>query len=416
MNRRQFLSTCATATSLGVAGCSAPQAKTPTDGSGDGWPMFRFDKANTGYNRSASGPERSPASKWAFETGGDVWGSPVIGDGTLYVGSYDNHLYALSTETGEEVWRYRTGDRIDGTPAVVDDTVYFGSFDRNIYALDAETGDERWTQSTGGIVRSSPTVVDGTVFIGTHCRSSECAIFYDESFPKIGYLYALDAESGDVIWRYETGDEVLSTPAVDSTTVYVGSSDRNVHAVDRSTGERVWKYETGGAIYGSPVLAGGTVYVGSNGDNVYALDAETGDLAWEFNPQATILTGSPGIRGDTLYIGGGVTTDDRIYTIFYGVSTDGGRERWSAQLPGELIAGSPAIADGTVYVGSHNITERDEPDPGIFALSESGEVYWSYTVTETDYFHGDTGFGSSPAVVDDTLYIGSADSYVYAFS
>jgi outer membrane protein assembly factor BamB len=378
--------------------------------------MFRFDGRNTGCNRGADGPGSAPAPKWSFETGEDVWGSPVVADGTLYVGSYDEHMYALSAETGEEIWRYRTGDRIDGTPAVVDGTVYFGSFDRNVYALDAETGEELWTRSTGGIVRSSPTVAGGTVFVGTHCRSSECAIFYDEDFPKEGYVYALDADSGDVIWRYETGDEVLSTPAVDSSVVYVGSSDRNVHAVDRSTGERSWAYETGGPIYGSPVLSGGRVYVGSNSDNVYALDADTGDLAWEFDPQASVLTGSPAVCDDSLYIGGGVSTDDRIYTIFYAISTDDGRERWSEQLPGEIIGGSPAVADGVVYIGSHNITESDVPDPGIFALSGSGDVSWSFTVHDSDHFHGDTGFGSSPAVVGDTLYIGSADSHVYAFS
>jgi outer membrane protein assembly factor BamB len=60
---------------------------------------------------------------------------------------------------------------------VVDGTVFVGSFDDNVYALDAGEGSERWSFQTGNSVISSPTVVDGTVFVGS----------YD------GNVYALDA-------------------------------------------------------------------------------------------------------------------------------------------------------------------------------------------------------------------------------
>jgi len=58
-------------------------------------------------------------------------------DGTVYVGSNDNSVYALSAEDGTELWYFKTGAQVSSSPAVVDGTVYVGSFDNNVYALPA---------------------------------------------------------------------------------------------------------------------------------------------------------------------------------------------------------------------------------------------------------------------------------------
>jgi len=296
--------------------------------------------------------------------------------------------------------------------------MYLGSFDNRICSLDGETGEEFCTFEMGGIVRSSPTVVDETVFIGSHCRSAECAIYYDETFPRVGYVYALDRETGELDWEYETGNEILSSPAVDSDIVYIGSSDSKVRALERSTGEKIWEYETDGSIYSSPAVSERIVYIGSNGRKVHALDSTTGENKWTFNPNVNVLTGSP-VIGDAVYIGGGAIPDTETgerYSKLYALSKERGAEIWSHRVSGEIIGGSPAIANGIIYIGSNNVSEAEQPNPGIFALTESGEEYWSYRVGESEYFHGEGGFGSSPAIVDDALYIGSADNHVYSFS
>ena len=57
---------------------------------------------------------------------------------------------------------------VDSSAAVTGDTVYFGARDRFIYALDAETGEMKWSFETAGFVESSPTVADGVVYIGSN--------------------------------------------------------------------------------------------------------------------------------------------------------------------------------------------------------------------------------------------------------
>jgi len=59
-------------------------------------------------------------------------------DGIVYIGSDDNHVYALDAAAGEERWRFEAGDRVFSSPAVVGGVVYIGSFDTYMYAI---TGD-----------------------------------------------------------------------------------------------------------------------------------------------------------------------------------------------------------------------------------------------------------------------------------
>ncbi|MEW6659475.1 MAG: PQQ-binding-like beta-propeller repeat protein [Thermodesulfobacteriota bacterium] len=77
--------------------------------------------------------------KWALTTGGPVMSSPAVGaDGTIYVGSEDEHLYALNPD-GSLKWACNLGgfrNFIISSPAVgPDGTIYFGAYDHKLYAV-----------------------------------------------------------------------------------------------------------------------------------------------------------------------------------------------------------------------------------------------------------------------------------------
>jgi outer membrane protein assembly factor BamB len=109
--------------------------------------------------------------KWSFDTGDGVESSPAIGpDGTIYFGSYDGDLYAL-TDAGDEgvlQWVFPTNDAIDGSPTVDGDgIVYFGSRDATVYALYPD-GSVKWTFETGDGIECSPAIDDrGYLYIGS---------------------------------------------------------------------------------------------------------------------------------------------------------------------------------------------------------------------------------------------------------
>jgi serine/threonine protein kinase len=180
------------------------------------WPQLQFDAAQTGYQPNASTPVPPVTDIWTFETGNLVRSSPAVANGTVFVGSRDNHVYALDAATGDKQWAFETGNWVTSSPAVADGTVFLGSDDNTVYALDAATGDKQWAFETDHSVRSSPAVADSTVFVGSDDHN----------------LYALDAATGDKQWAFETGHMVRSSPAVADGTVFVGSDDHNLYALE----------------------------------------------------------------------------------------------------------------------------------------------------------------------------------------
>ena len=131
--------------------------------------QFHYNAQHTGdYSPVAGSNVSNGKLVWNYTTGGDVWSSPAVANGTVYVGSYDNNTYALNATTGTKLWNYTTGDNVESSPAVINGTVYVGSNDGNVYALSAATGAKVWSFTTGDYVFSSPAVVNGTVYVGSN--------------------------------------------------------------------------------------------------------------------------------------------------------------------------------------------------------------------------------------------------------
>jgi outer membrane protein assembly factor BamB len=80
---------------------------------------------------------------WEFETGGALSSSPAIGsDGTVYVGSDDNKLYAINGKSGVKRWEFETGFHVSSSPAIGSDgTLYVGSVDYKLYAIKTDSKD-----------------------------------------------------------------------------------------------------------------------------------------------------------------------------------------------------------------------------------------------------------------------------------
>ncbi|MFP4611536.1 MAG: PQQ-binding-like beta-propeller repeat protein, partial [Thiohalophilus sp.] len=206
---------------------------------------------------------------WSFVTGDSVFSSPVLGDdGTVYVGSADNKVYALNPD-GSEKWSFETGSDVESSPALGDDgTVYAGSVDNTVYALNPD-GSEKWSFATGNSVFSSPVLGDdGTVYVSSGDTN----------------VYALNPDDGSEKWSFATGGWIDSSPVLGADgTVYVGSNDNKVYAINPDDGSEKWSFATGDWVYSSPAVgADGTVYVGSNDKKVYALNPDDGTEKWSF--------------------------------------------------------------------------------------------------------------------------------------
>src|SRR5579884_1403697 len=135
------------------------------------WDEFGYNLQHSGTNPYENVLNPSNVSglglDWTAATGDDVASVPAVVNGVVYVGSYDDNLYAFNAQTGAELWKAATGSLVLSSPAVANGVVYVGSIDGNLYAFNAQTGSELWFAATGNSIYSSPAVANGVVYIGS---------------------------------------------------------------------------------------------------------------------------------------------------------------------------------------------------------------------------------------------------------
>jgi outer membrane protein assembly factor BamB len=344
--------------------------------------MFRHNLNHTGQSPydTSSNPGKL---RWSFKTKGRRVYSPIVDkDETIYVGSWDNNLYAINPD-GTEKWNFTTGYYVKSAPAIDSDgTIYVGSFDDNLYAINPD-GTEKWHFSTGDYIKSAPTIgSDGTIFFGS----------YDDK------LYAINPD-GTEKWSFVTGGDVMSSPAIGSDgTIYVGSSEptpsspARLYAINPDGTEK-WSFITDDDIYSSPAIGSdGTIYIGSFDNKLYAINPD-GSEKWNFMT-GDFIQSSPAIGIDgTIYIGS-------YDHIFYAINPDG-TEKWNFTT-NDTIHSTPAIgSDGTIFIGLED---------KVYAINPDGTERWNF-------FIGKPIYTSSPAIGSDgTIYIGSWDGNLYAIN
>jgi outer membrane protein assembly factor BamB len=388
----------ATALALSVpskarTGHTVAALQTPTATGSTGTGMFRGNPERTGAN-PGPGPSDTPEELWRFRAGyGEFISSPALVGNRLYIGNTDGNVYAVASDTGQEVWRAATGGPVISSPAVVEDVVYVGSFGA-LSALNATSGASLWQVPTGAAVDSSPTVARGVVYFG----SSD------------GNLYAVDAESGEAGERgpFPTGSPVLSSPAVHAGVVYVGGFGL-VYALRADDLSELGRYMVDGPVDTAPAVLGDMFYVATSRGRVYAFERIAAD--------AQPGTASPNRAIWDTELGGQVFSSPAVATVggrnyvfvscgdsnLYALNADSGVEEWRVpQIPvfGPL-ASSPAVvpSDGVVYVGAG--------DGKVSAISISTHQPldgWPFTVGSR--------VDSSPVVRDGRLYVGSADGLI----
>jgi outer membrane protein assembly factor BamB len=334
---------------------------------------------------------------WSYSTQGEIYSSPAIDmDGVLYIGVNDrtddgindNSVIALNPD-GTLKWKTTVGDWVDSTPALSPNGIlYIGSWDGYLYALDRDTGQELWKFESFGVIDGSPAIGnDGVIYFGNGENS----------------LYAVDS-GGNLLWQTNNTilnpvfqDWVDSSPTIDANgNIWAADLYGNVAQIAPG-GNVLWKVDLGFGIPASPAIAkDGTIYLADEDGYVIALTPGQDTPKWAFNTGLEGIESSPVIGPDgTVYIGTG--SDDLF--AFDG-QTGAVKPGWPFTGANDVVYSTPAIADnGTIYVGSG--------DNNLYAVSSAGQQLWSFQTT---------GFvDSSPAIgPDGTVYFGSTDGKIYA--
>jgi glucose dehydrogenase len=308
--------------------------------------------------------------------------------------------------------------------------VYFGasslfsSLISNFYARNLDDGSLNWTFTppdpnfTGDTdIESSPTLdANGNIYIGS-----------DDHF-----LYALDKDNGNELWRFDTGNNVESKPSVSDSrqTVYVEAESQFLFAVNISDGSQRWaldidpgnvtfddtELESSPAVGVDGTVNDGMIYVGSKDGHLYAAShaeriAGSGfpvvGTEWRYPSTGSIgvVRSSPAIdrTNGSIYFG---SDDGNVYAV-----NPDGTEKWIFATAGPgAVRSSPAVAaDGTIYIGSD--------DGHLYAINPSdGSEIWRFPSVASGSSVGE--IRSTPAIdpSNGAIYVGSNDGNVYTIN
>ena len=291
---------------------------------------------------------------WHKSLKGGLYSTPVTDGDNLYIGDDVGMFYCLDLHTGATKWTFDTGMRIVGSPAVADGVVVFGSANYNIYGLDTKTGKPRWTFTTKQAVMGAATIHEGVAYIGGGD----------------GRMFAFDLKTGALKWSFnELKNYVLTRPLVYNDKLYFGAWDTYLYALHLKDGSLAWKWSNGksnpklspASVW--PVAADGKIFITAPDRYFTCLDAETGAEVWrtkEFKVRETVGLSED---GKTVY-------SKCMWDTVVAIST-------SSLSPHRLIASSPSGVEvlWTSHAGfgyEHNPAMPLEKDGTLWVSTKNG--------------------------------------------
>lgn len=320
---------------------------------------------------------------------------PVIANGKLFFLDADHRVHAVSATDGDRIWAEElrpesSRDRVarGGGVAVSGSRVFVTTGFGFIAALNADTGEELWRTDGGAPFHSAPTVSGDRVY----------AITNDSE------LLAVNAATGEIVWTHQSIAEparILSAPsvAVDGETIIAPFASGEVTALLAANGRRLWTDSLSRSgrltslsaindIAGRPVIDNGVAFAASHSGVLAAIDIRTGQRLWA---RAFASTQTPLVAGDVLYavsVDGELVAFDRTTGNIYWVQQLR-RYRDEDDRTGRVAWTGPVmIGRRLVLANSEGDVVAISPENGqTAATGEAGEAVFIPPVTANDQIY-----------------------------
>ena len=319
---------------------------------------------------------------------GPTYVGPVIDHDRIYIGSsshgYDptnDYVFCINRSDGKILWMKKI---FWGTPESIqydDDNIYFAVY--SIFALDKDDGTTIWEYTLDDFSATKPLLKDNAIFLATSG----------------GTMYKVDVKNGKKIWEVSLPEFSWdnSITADDQGHIFLSIfNDRSINAYDAETGELLWRYELHGKSFSFNAYHNHVVFISDLDGYVYAINSSSGSLIWETRIGTSCDISSPTISGGLLFIG----TRDFCEGAFFALNETNGDIVWKYHV-GASITAPPAIANGMMLCGTDDwnmyafdfgIGTGDWPlhryDSSNTAFSPDGLTEWQYVsascTTEND--------------------------------
>ena len=286
----------------------------------------------------------------------------------------------LGIPAAKPLWARGLKGYIEYPASYCDGVLYVNTFKGDTWAIEAATGDVLWRKLSDAPKPSTPAIAGDKLIVSS----------------KDGTVTALTRKSGKVVWQLETHAKVESSAAIAGDIAYFGATDGRLFAVDVETGHVRWAFDTGGRINASPSLADGRVCITTYAGSIFCLRQRDGQKLWSTYVKRDAFRyesfyASPSTDGQRLYT---IARSGKIVTL----DASDGHVIWTDSV-NSLGYSTPAVGTDRIFVGDFN--------GGLRAYRKTnGQLLWRAHV-------GGRILGP-PVVVGDLVFFSTLETETYA--
>ena len=379
-------------------------------------PVVNTEWAQAGGNASKSMPHlalgQSLGEAWSVSIGNAgnlsarLAAAPVVADNKIFTIDTQSTVRAFNAQTGASVWATQFGTErgnnaslFGGGVAYDNGRIYASNGLGYVAALDARNGGVIWQVHPTGPLRGSPTVSGDTLYV----------ISQDNQ------IYSLKTSDGTTNWSQAAALEIAgvfgsASPAVGQGTVVAGFSSGELNAYRYENGRNGWQDQLARTsirtsvasisdVDAHPVIDGGQVIAVGQGGRMVSLELISGQRQWEINIAGI---SKPWVAGEWVFV---VSDDAKLLSV----NRANGKIRWITQLPafrnekkkaGPIRYRGPVLAGGRLILASSEGTLVNV-DPANGGFQSQTNIRASVNL--------------SPIVANQTLYILDENGRLHAF-
>ena len=319
-------------------------------------------------NRAAAGPTTATQDQTVDQTN---W--PMFRGNAMATGVADGTL----TDNPQLLWKFSVPKgSFNATPVVVDDTVYIGDLDGTFYAIDLLTGEPRWKfdlDADKAGFAAAAAVRDGSVYVGdidgtficldaktgekkwtfkTDGEIDSAANFYQVNVlfgSQDATLYCLNAKTRELQWKHQIGDQIRCSPTVVEDRCFLAGCDGKLHVIDLANGQETGAVEIDSPTGCTPAAAGNRIYFGTEGATFFCVDWKQLKIVWQWTEKkrAKSIRSAPRSLPKAVIVGG----RDKVVHAFEPDGQQPTKPKWDFVTKGRVDS-SPVIVGERVYFGS----------------------------------------------------------------
>lgn len=301
-------------------------------------------------------------------------------------------------------WTYHTAKPLPASPAVVDQHVYLTTGDGRTVALDRQTGQPVWEFQSGWLSSSTPAVAGDAVIFAI----------------RPGRVVSLNRQTGAPHWEKHINSPIVASPVVVNGTVYIGAADKKLYALDAASGQQRWAFATQDWIVSAVAYVGNRVIVASQDSHLHVVGAETGRRRLLYETGIGRHIGAaPAVQGDLVYF---CSVGGRVWAIDWRATTyplERGLLFWQTNFYLWGMRSQPPVQKGSVWSRRVGGDTRHTPaiaHQTVYVTTLQGQVVALEAATGTERWRTDLGIdiSAAPTVAGTNVLIGTKSGMVFS--